>query len=561
MTQDEADPWLAPLFRRLVAQTTAFGLFTPPHEAAKVMDAFVLPRLGFLATFAEALRDTPFMRRAIAGLPFIYNTAQWPEGAPVAGFMEPDSVIPPADFLASLSAIWHLQCMDEDSAGGAEWKLVRAAAWILEREGFLPALSYVLELQRSGCVLRDETTAGALCILLDARRGVASDEEIAGLLFETPHCSAKEWPRRVFRELQVDATRFLRPDLSDDFDRLIDEAEARVERMLETTNFDDWMLGQACVWKELTTLRRVFEHHEQWEALAYVGRTTRLEEIRADAGAHFRVARSRLGSRVYTWDNTMLSAMTMMVRGSTEDWLERFLEDRALLPRELEPLALVGGDLVTLEPSALPARWQAFSATLAPAWAACVLDDAMMAFRRRRPFRLEDDHADSLAEPFLESKDIGAARVREALLALVCDRPGVDEAPLRELAQAAIGAQQDLDDFVAELHREMVIEEIRSLMRGAMQKGDPSAAEATRARWCELYPYFAGAALERAIGWDEAGRHEESLAEIERSIVLSPRDAPPWHSLGVILLNLGRRQEAAFAQAISASLGSDPPNG
>jgi hypothetical protein len=391
----------------LFGQMRAFGILANHSlRPFEVLNSEILTRFGFLRMLVQVLDhlDPEASRELIAsGDPIIYNTLEWPPAAEPAGSFEPAGNISLEQHLTSWYMSWNLQS-DEHPQSAMVLKVVRAALWLVNGPGGIDAaIQYIIDLQAKGVILNRIVAIQAMTLLLSARRRVQSDADLAAFFLETVPSSASEWTRAQFKEWDISVPA-VRPDLTDDLSVLLDRAENEVDQVLKAKSYDAWLLGQLALNSVLSIVVSTFHEFEAENELQFVSKLTRLEEIRADAGAFgsmFRLWCGKFISFKYESDFTLSMTVCSLLSNQVEDWKDRVLDERAAIPDCLQHLVTERG-ITTLD---LPDGWERISGTLAPIAGPMLLeDDSYMCARTElfQPDQLQD--APSLAA-FLQSID------------------------------------------------------------------------------------------------------------------------------------------------------------
>jgi hypothetical protein len=489
---DENSP-IVTIAKALTTQLKAFGFIADSIEKpAEVFQTTITPRAMFLLTVLKLLDGGEAIKQAIAPEdPFIYNTAKWPKGCPCGGKLEANDAISLDIHFLSLWMFWNLQ-LEADSRDSAPSKIARAALWVLKNTGsFCAAISYILDLQISGFVLNRRYATEALVTLFNARRRVMNDDELIGFFLDETTGNSPDWTRIQFKKFNFDQP-IVRPDIDDDFDLLIDRAESEIERVINAESYDDWLLGQLTLNSLLNTVHSIFDHYSTDNLLHYIARMKRIGEIRADAGGFSKLF--KLYIKGIKADFTMAAVAAIMLSAKTEDWIDRILEDRAVVPAQLEQLLTTKG----IDERGLTAGWDRVSILLAPI----------------------------VAPPLLKFPNFQVFRT--------------------------VAVEEGQDDSV-----DNRLDEIQSILDQSFEaanRGDKVKALDLTKRLTELYPYFHFGWMEFAIRTDEAGETSLALPSIINAIILEPLEYTRWQSLGVILKRLGSLPSAAVAYVVADAL-------
>lgn len=580
---------LSNFVRRYIFQIASFGCLVRDDRLDETYRRFFDTRAILLSRLIEVLetRLGVNLRPLVEGEPIIYNTTKyWPANTPPAGYFRADCEVTVLQHMTSRFLMWELQ-MNDDPCERAVIKLTRAALWMIRKEGLLPSIKYLLDLQRYGYVIRPSATAHAIIWILQTRRRVQSDEQISGFLLDFGALSSSDWTRLQFREFDVTDMPVMREPI-DDMTYLIARAESDIQEVIDCRNLDEWVLGQAYLEESLTIIRQVLERFGYWDALAFASSTTRIEEIRADAGSH---SLMRNLSKDFPHCASFDSALTVkeIFRAKFADWQERLIEERVLVPAALQEWFFRAH---TSEPSAdsFSPQWRLVSQALTPVHAFCNTSRVDFTFSRR--IRFEPTEAEQFGESFLQSEHLWHDELKRALIMLTCiaqsesERENFVNGSTLKFIEAvrSFSSKGDALNFekskvdalefdyqgllareglscgqLVELSYELLASastaELRSLLPPAIiafQRGEFDRAAALRKEVLDKYPYFSLGHLEEGIALDKQGWHDEAFEQVSSAVLLNPTDGSGWHSMAVILNHLGEARHALAAELMSA---------
>jgi tetratricopeptide (TPR) repeat protein len=105
-----------------------------------------------------------------------------------------------------------------------------------------------------------------------------------------------------------------------------------------------------------------------------------------------------------------------------------------------------------------------------------------------------------------------------------------------------------------DLYRSICTDEIGDLVNRVFEAESDSAS---LDRLCALYPYFHPGQVERAVRLDMNGQADATLECMLAAIIIEPREATRWHSLGVILNKLGRKDDSMLAYGLAEAIQKD----
>jgi tetratricopeptide (TPR) repeat protein len=576
----------------LFGQMRAFGILANHSQRPfEVLKSEILRRVGFLRVLVGVLEhlDPEASRELIAsGDPVIYNTVEWPPAAQPAGSFERAGNISLEQHLTSWYLSWELQS-DEHPQSAMVLKVVRAALWLVNGQGGIDAaIQYIMDLQAKGLILNRMVAIQAMILLLRARRSVQRDSDLAGFFFENVPTNASEWARVQFKEGDF-AAAAVRPDLIDDLSILLGRAEKEVDQVLKAKSYDSWLVGQLALHPVLSVVVSTIHEFEAQHELQFVSKVTRLEEIRADAGAFGRLFRMWCGKIVsfkYKSDFTMSEVVCSSLSTKVEDWKDRILDERAVIPDHLQQLVTERG-IATAD---LPNGWERISAMLVPIAGPMLFEDDFYVLARTELFQPDQmQNAPSLAA-FLRSIDaFENSEVKQAIIQLICKQfPAKETQPtLLDISSggpvdvqlleavfakfnkehASLGSETvskeaadlfrsagkfDLDQAevaLRDLYRSICTDEIGDMIDRGFEARESNSSFFDRL--CALYPYYHPAQVERAVRLDMDGQTNAALECMLAAIIIEPQEATRWHSLGVILKKLGRKDDSMLAYGLA----------
>jgi hypothetical protein len=584
----------------LFGQMRAFGvLANHSSRSFEVLNSEIINRLGFLKLLLQVLEhlDPETSRQLIAsGDPIIYNTSEWPPSAQPAGSFEPEGNVSLEQHLSSWYMSWNLQS-DEHPESAMVGKVLRAALWLVNGPGGInAAIQYIIDLQVKGVLLNRRVSIHAMIVLLRARRRVQSDSDLAGFFLEEVPSSMSSWSRVQFKEWD-DAAPTVRPDLIDDLSALLDRAEMEVDQVLKANSYDAWLLGQLALHPVLSIVASTIHAFEAENELLFVSKLTRLEEIRADAGAlgrMYRFGSGRFISFKYKADFTASEVVCRMLNRQITDWRDRVLDDRAVIPDCLQDLVTENG-ITTVN---LPIGWQRISGTLAPIVGPMLLEDGYHLFARTELFQQgQVQGAPGLAALLQSMNALGNEEVKDAIIQILCmqfsskkNQQAVLDAPSKgatdigdlgtvlgkffkereslggvggdSVPKEAVDLFRSAGNFdpsqaheaLRDLYHSICMDEIDDLVNQAFEARNNLAAVD---RLCALYPYFHPGQVERAVRLDIDGDTSSALECLVAAIIMEPREATRWHSLGVILRKLGRDDDSKLAYVLAEAIQKD----
>lgn len=562
---------LQPLLQRLLSQFVHFPALLGERASQAHFERFAAPRLKVLQLLALAPQSRGQVRRALAGQPYLYNTAMWPADAAPAGYFDAKGALAPEEVLRSQAMCWLLQLQAGEDAGPAGGRrMLRAALWMLRQHGFAAAQRYLLDLQRAGYDFDGQSTTVALLALMHVRRRVAGDEDIVDALLDPQAVARDGWLVPDLRPVEALPQEPCR-ETFDDLGLVVQWAESEIDRVMQAADYDAWLLGQFQLRAAMNTARSVLEAYGMWDDLAIAASATRIEEVRADAFAFMQSGRLAQmdGQFVYGADFNLAYTMAFILSAQTPDWRHRMQQERALVPEVLVP-QLVGEHGVLLpQAQQLPACWRELSPAKAALYAACVLQDELLPLCRRKRHTMEE--ATLLARAAFEARGIDETGPRRAWLVQAYAGTEVEVREAKALLEASGTAGDALKDELRALRADMATAELRQTLGQAEALHPDGAGQGAQllALWhrhAAHYPYFDPGLYEQAIALDQLGRGREALPLLFDAIALRPEEPLRWQSLGVVLRHLGHIEEALPCLLVAHAFGQGvrpqaPPDG
>lgn len=412
-----------------------------------------------------------------------------------------DGTTPPA-YVAAVLAAWKMQL---DDVPAFMRVLVRTLLPRIERDGFLPALAYLIDLVRDGVVIHPEALVEVARVLLLARRCAADDGAIAA-------CFERDDPT---------GGPVLRDDLDDDLYAVIDRTAAEIDRVRAVESFDDWIAGQAFIYALTRFALHLFARLGCADQLPFIAEMDRFEEVRADAGSVLLILRVKRTNEWWPYAATYTSRSTYVGRAD-EDLavVQRLLAQRPVVPSAL--LDRFFRDDRSLD--GLGPAWSGVSATLAPVIGRALFGDAQFPTRRRTSFTSEQIRVLTKNVDLFFAIDVQDVAARTALISRCCGTrnaaesdairaAGIDDARAAQLVDTLVGRCAAL-----EISTFLEIAEHRTA------DGDDAGALTVLRQLAENYPWFAAARARIA----RLATGAEALAAAIEAMVLDPTAADSW---------------------------------
>jgi hypothetical protein len=569
---------LPALARTLLEQVQGFGLLgchaAPTEDDLKWLAVTVVKPLNLLFEILENATGRTILPLEV---PLLYHTAGWPSNAPPAGYAGESTVVRGRDHTASLFAFWTLQLRNESDPAPAAYKLVRAALWIVRVKGLAAALRYLFTLFDAGFVIRPEVASNAIWLLLDGRRRVRVEPDLPGFFLKALPDSPDAWAQTDFRTdfrnvLMAKLHLVKQRDIANELDLLCDLVSERIARAREAADLTEWILGQARLKIAAVATLNVFRWAEVDDDLSYAGFAAQFDEIGADCGAFFLMARSisplARGDRLSpNWG--LAGAMAVIAKDHEPGWINRILDERMLVP---DALLATYTENPTEMVTVVSAEWRVPSPKLVPIMARLSIQDDRYAVRTAAPSHLLTENrvkaaAEQLGRP-LDDVNIGrlinlfrelwthrAGSILEKLenndLEYFSDGyvPRTDlEALVADFGLSKKELEAWLGDLLAKIGQEHVTSSLIDTIK-RVETGDRSSAMAELDALLEMYPAFAPLRSERAILLDTDGQSLAAWDEITAALQLQSGNGLVWQSAAVILNRLHFTDDAAAAAA------------
>jgi hypothetical protein len=485
---------VGPVAAALMTEMRLFGRLTAEGSLDEgMLTEYATTRAGFALSLVETLQGMGAIRfRDDVHVPYLYHTAGWPAELGPSGYGLADR---PHTWVLSQFVNWHAR-----TSGSAAVRLLRAALWQVHQGGLQRGVGYLFDLYDWGLAGRDDL-ASALAVLLRARCQVGGDAELVERMSSDP--GAVGTPLET---TWVDETAVPCDAVSEVVTALLDRAQQDIVEAREAGDIDEWADRQIHLGGTLRVISQAVRDLPVRLPLAWRARLGQWDEIVADAGGLNLAAHA--GYWWPTFAHLMSSAGVMAgaVRAEAgDDWQERFVSERLLVPAALQDVMLPALDEGRRDVVGAPPEWEQLSWRSIHAWAAVYRSG--------------------------QSPDLTPA-----------DRPRDPAATPEE-------------------RREWLQDAMLSAIT-ADEAGDHVRAAAASAAVARRYPYFPMAAQEEAIAHHRNGDLTAATDRIRVALFLSPRDPAIWQSAAAVLDALEAPAERRLAQALRHVLqDGDAPRG
>lgn len=478
----------------LFDQAKAFGQLGLGLNTTNNLLELSIPRLAFTRSLLKLLEEGCGLRFADNEFPLCYNTLpSWPLTAEPAGFSTRNGSVLPSNAFDTLLGNWTA----ETTGKSAFIRTLKCTLWVCHANGLREAIRYLADLQHNGYILNPRTVAEVLVALSHSSSQCSSEYDVPGVYFDglIPK-NACDWTQSQIKpSLGMDI-----PKNSIVIEYFLEECLSRSEEVRACRNYDEWIKGQweiaalTLEWFHLTRGDRV----SLSEALSGVNH--QFTELSADAHGMQRVFCSDIIStpRSFQFSDMMLGAILMIRQVAPDDWRERVVNERVLVPRQLSKLLLCENGLAAFDLMDLPPEWRALSCEMAPMFSIIVNKQELW-------------------------------------------------------PHWSIGRSKEPKEPAASLIAEACEDQIKSMVNRVHllnTRGDYGESADLLKRMCDVFPWSDVLSSELAIALDLSGNPEAALSYIEKAIIIRPENELYWQSLGAILVSLGFEVEAILTKAI-----------
>jgi hypothetical protein len=486
---------LTDLLELLLQDLRAFGLFSSqlshrrrPDSAH--FDAYVSQRLPSISRVMRGIDSVLDIAIKNESMPILYNTGDWPQNAPIAGYATLESGIKYSNLLTTYIGNWKY----EHDTGVFHSRLLRAALYMWQTHGLKGAIDYLFDLEKYGYFILPQAVEGTITLLIHAHARGNCAERIVALCFggELPQ-TAEEWLKWDW-DIGVRRTTIeLITQLGNKLDRAI--VKAILEHIiLNTLNINeqtrqvdnpiDWMLDQAYVFLRCRQVISLCEHFKLERSVALKSILDQFEEIQADSGSIFLADYSEYKRRFSPLPNPVVMHARAFLLIFQANFGPEEGESRLYSERVIYPAVLREQILTLFKP---PEERQLGEWRIVPP-------------RLYFPFLISRGNIDFDA---ISNSDI--EKIQE----------GLQTAWETDQSEEIICRLKDLYDS---------------------------------------YPYLSSIHQELAIFYDEQSDLQKAWEHILTALVLDTNSYLIWQSFSVILMRLGNKRDARLAQAISKYL-------
>src|SRR6185503_8992114 len=563
---------LSPVFvniaNNLFFQLQAFGqLGSKLQTNSEFLSPALVNKFAFAQAYFQLLElefDLQFNEREI---PLLYNTAEWPDSAPLAGFVSFPSIIKPSDMVSSFFMSWEYFWASQTSGGSWLRRPLKAALWICHHQSFEDAITYLLSLHRYGLNLEPDSTADCVNILLKVYQAVGQNEEIIPHFFNghVPD-NDKEWIRAEISFGQDSAVinknhKIIRSNIDDILMLIVSTTLDHIEETRSTTSADTWLLNQFTINSSISTAQQVLKLYVKDFSLSLQAVYDQIEEIRADSGGIIRyiLAQFKINDGLIAPLHIIDTVKKILMAKSPNDWQIRIMQERAILPYDLKPYYI---ENIPLE---IPKNWKLLSDHLAPIFLIAIRRVSGFSLYRKSIFPYEFIYEQDVAHEVLENHGIDDEFCKKVIFKVAADEGNKfrfesdiinlkreieslseknkskdvkddtkinfedDEFEInKESIKKWLGENEKFfDEIVDEIRHQLYRAEIlNTLDRVDILKKDQKINQAISdlEQLAENYPWNHSIIYELSIAYDENNLSEKALSLIENAIAADPLD-------------------------------------
>jgi hypothetical protein len=541
-SEPNASRILAGLAEILFEELQSFGRLSGALDLNEENLRFYMQeRSSFIVDFLSTLETHCGLRFSPrAHVPFCYNSRTWPELAPVAGYAGVDQSIAPSQVATSLILCWNLRLK-----GMLGRRVLVSALWIVAEAGLDSGIDFVFDLHNAGYADRN-VVREVISLLLLARASCSSDEEMIMKFLGTTPGQPQEW---VTSDISTEWVTQNKIDQSGwgSLGRLLQMGSKQAALTRDASSLDEWVLGNALLAGLLPAIMGIVNDLSDNLPLAWRAKFSQWEEIAADAGAIFGVARAGFNLiSPYVRAGHVRVVAEMFRRQVGDGWQERLARERLLVPSQLQV------DYDSGEYLDMPAEWRALSWRLIHPWVALLHPGENPEVLRVKGYPAEEFLQLDYVRQILAQNGILGEEAQKEKLVRYLSSAGTDSADEERLMRL-------LDDALypryGVLRSVRLHDELLTII--SLQENSKYSDAMVRSRsLLSCYPYLGRIFLELAIAYDMSGTPEVALEYLIAGITLQPENPIIWHSISVVLNKLGNEGESIIAEAFHELLSS-----
>ena len=416
---------------------------------------------------------------------FLFNNAAWPRANRLAGYTSSHQ-IPFSASILSYVETWDMQMKRDDDPGGAR----RAALWYGQQRGnFRPALEMLFDLYECGyCVNYDAFLSAAMMIaetcirVQDPPAFLSSISLVDRIATNETYAKIEEIGKQQPRADRILAI----------LQWASDRAHAKVARVRQSANCDEWLIGHAELLPLCTFITTLSTTHESDASVPATLRTVlhSLKEIHADTGGYLRSFHQL--KMVSHGPANAIGFWVIYHSKFGAEWLNRIMKDRLLIPEALRSQIEALPRMEVAREAVWPRQWRFYSEVIA--WPLSILREFESELFRTMPLVASDDDPAAKKEQVIEELTTG------------------------------------LKSVLANPSRQENIRELMALK--------------------QTYPWSMLLRRELGIQLDECGRRAEAIEELSGAVLLNPLESESWHDLAVALRRNGSLDDGSFCYGV-----------
>lgn len=546
-------------------QIRAYGRFCSQNaDKRDEIDSEMVERVAFARSYFKILEEAGGLSFDTGETPLLYNTVDWDQNCPVSGYPDSSHSVKPSQMINSYVGTWTFQWQSNQKSKSSARRPLKAALWLCHDKGVIPAIDYLFDIFKHGLILFPGEIYKCLVLLLDAYRATGSDDEIAVCFFDEIPSTHEEWLNAEFSSIReigagVKKRAVKREDLTEILYYLVEFALNEIEVMRKSHNYDEWITALWLINHTIEIVQQVIQEYIKEKSVSLKAVDDQLDEIRADSGGFISVVtHSSSPNKLAFFQESAEVVIIMLKAASPDDWKMRVMNERAVVPNELEEYFL---EERFLAGKPLPEGWRMISAELAPIFTNAVLKESEFTIWRSEPYTADEILSNDIAGRILDRHEIFglpernaiAKRASEAKRRLNLFGP---EDPMENWLDAN---DKTITPIIEEINLQMSSKVLLQTLEHAAElkqkSGLPAAIELLKG-FLEKFPGSDFALYELGIAYDESGDHEAALKCIETAILIRPFEEYRWNSLAIVLKKLEEWKGSMLASFLSRTIGA-----
>jgi hypothetical protein len=553
VAEADAGAAVVPVADGLLRELMAFGrMATTYDQLFGDVAGYCVRRARPSWSLIAALEEIAGLRLS-APMAHSYAVGHWPSGVPIGGYAAPGAAPAPSDVIRALVDHW-----DAAASGYSTYlRLLRSALWVINAHDFAAGIRYLVDLHEAGGAPQEDSLRRVVVELILARARVDSDAEtVSFLLGSAPPESPDEWLTTLSSLPDIGVpyeTQRLPPPCRRALQLVLERTVSEVQRVREAESYDAWFEGRLHSRGAISILLHLFGHGlypDNRRPPAVEGVLSQLEEIQMDGEALRGMPLLDGGMVAYQpppqYAEDLHWARSEVASGYREAfgelWAERLFRERLLVPEA------VGPSVLTSDAPLLPQEWRGLSWRLGHPFAALFRPGVGAPLIRTERFEPETIASVGSVDAFFDECGVRGVAQRIELIQ-------------REYAGVGAGVavpRVDMDELrgvVRAAHFALAASEIAEILlvgSAFAQAGDQLRALAHLEHCVDLYPFNDsirfGCALVRSQLDDWGSARDHMVA----ALTLAPSIPERWQHLELVLVALGRLDEARIASQVGA---------